>query len=386
MATKLSLNRAIVEGLEPPATGRMTISDARVRGLVLTVTAKGARSFSLYRKVRGKPVRVFICTWPDLSVEQIRRRAEQINEQIARGEDPTAQRRADRQEWTLRQLFEDFMELHAKPRKKSWATDEWLFNRHLAHWASKRLKEITPGSVQELHAKIGKDVGVVPANRTRSLVSVLFEHARRRGQHTGDNPTKGVRRFPEKSHERYLTEEELPKVLAALEASDNQLMADLVRLALFSGARRGNLQSAHWDEFDMAAGVWTIPATKAKAGRKIDVPLTNEAIEVLQRRHEATGGTGYVFPSSGKRGHVVEVKSYWQRICKAAGVEGVRFHDLRHTSASWLVARGVGLQVVGRLLGHQSVKTTERYAHLDLRHLREALATSTAAMAAAKPK
>ena len=107
---------------------------------------------------------------------------------------------------------------------------------------------------------------------------------------------------------------------------------------------------------------------------------------MLQRRHEATGGTGYVFPSSGKRGHVVEVKSYWQRICKAAGVEGVRFHDLRHTSASWLVARGVGLQVVGRLLGHQSVKTTERYAHLDLRHLREALATSTAAMAAAKPK
>jgi integrase len=129
-----------------------------------------------------------------------------------------------------------------------------------------------------------------------------------------------------------------------------------------------------------------IPAEKAKGNKPIAIPLGKEAIAVLMRRQAATKGKPWVFPGRGKKGHLAEPKSAWKRVCTAAGLQSVRLHDLRHTTASWMVAGGASLYTVGKALGHASTQSTQRYAHLDLSSIRNALGGATAAMmTAAKP-
>lgn len=209
-----------------------------------------------------------------------------------------------------------------------------------------------------MHAKIGRETGKNPANRLRSMLHTLFEVARSDLEFAGENPVKVVKRFREEPRERYLGPEELPKLMRALDAEPNEMLSDFFRLALYTGARRGNLQSARWEEIDLIAALWTIPADKAKAKKPIRVPLSPEALAVLGRRKSATKESPWVFPSHGKAVHLAEPKTAWKRICKAAGLEAVRLHDLRHTTASWMVAGGASLYVDGKALGHANPQTT----------------------------
>ena len=383
MADRITLTKAAIDALKAPEYGRVEVHDSKVRGLTIRVTAAGAKSAYWYRKVHGRPKRIQICKWPDLTVEQIRKQAEAYNVDHANGKTPRSTRKAAREIATLGELFDWYMENHARPHKRSWRSDQWQWGRFLRPWAGRRLADITPADLQALHAKIGRDVGQIPANRLRSLLHTLFEVAKTDLAFPGENPVKGVKRFAERPRERYLGPADLPKLMAALECEPNQMLADFFRLALFTGGRRGNLQSARWEEIDWTAGVWTIPAEKAKAKRPIHVPLSPEALEVLRRREAATKGSPWVFPSHGKAGHLAEPKTAWKRICTAAGLKGFRLHDLRHTTASWMIARGATLYVVGKALGHSNPQTTQRYAHLDLSDLRAALSGATGAMAKA---
>lgn len=387
MPDRITFTKSAVERIPAPSQGRVQVFDSKVRGLCLRITAAGSRSFYVVKKVNRRPKRYFICKWPDLTVEQIRKSAEAINAAVAKGDDPGADRKAARECRTLGEAWAYYLEHHAKPHKKSWKFDEWQWNKYLkARWAGRSLADIETADVDGLHKRIGRDTGIVPANRLRSLLHAIFETARKFLRFTGQNPVKGVKRFVEQNRERYLGADELPRLLDALDAEPNAMLADFFRLAIFTGARRGNLQTARWDEIDLATGVWTIPASKAKAKRTIPVPLGPEAMEVLQRRREATKASPWVFPSHGASGHLTEPKAAWKRICKAAGLQSVRLHDLRHTVASWMVARGVSLYVVGKALGHANTRTTERYAHLELGAIRAALSGATQGMAATQPK
>jgi integrase len=386
MPEQLTFSKKTVEAVKPPAKGRLVVHDTKIRGLVMRVTETGARSFFIYRKVDGRPRKYFICSWPDLTVDQIRDKAEQYNADIANGIDPTAERKASREQKTLGEVWEHYLEGYAKPHKRSWKTDEWQWGRFLkGSWSGKLVREIDTSALESLHTKVGKETGKIPANRLRSLLHALFAWAIKQHWHPGPNPVKGVKRYQEHNRERYLGPDELPKLFTALDAEPSEQLADFFRLALFTGARRGNLQSARWDEIDMFAGVWTIPATKAKGKKSITIPLSAEAIDVLRRRLLAADGSPWVFPSHGAKGHITEPKAAWKRICTAAGLENVRLHDLRHTTASWMIARGASLFTVGKALGHADERTAQRYSHLDLSQLRAAMSGATGAMVA-KPK
>lgn len=110
------------------------------------------------------------------------------------------------------------------------------------------------------------------------------------------------------------------------------------------------------------------------------VPLVELAVAILQGRLETSTGSPWVFPGRSKTGHLVEPKSAWKRICKRAGLEDVRIHDLRRTLGSWQVATGASLPVIGKTLGHTQPKTTQIYARLQLDPVRQAVEAATAAM------
>ena len=129
---------------------------------------------------------------------------------------------------------------------------------------------------------------------------------------------------------------------------------------LLTGARRGEVLKARWDQF--RDGLWIKPGPTTKTKTEHEAPLSAPALDLLAKRRE-TATTEYVFPGHG-RPHLTEIKRSWAMLRAAAGLEGIRTHDLRHTAASILVSGGASLPLIGALLGHSQVSTTARYAHL----------------------
>jgi integrase len=374
--------------LAPPSTGRVYHYDTHEHtpGLCVCITANDTRTFYLYRWVKGRPERVRLGLVGELTVDQARTIAKEKIGLIARGIDPQQAKQEARAEPTFGELFTAYLEKYKKPRRpKSWEQDQNNFDLHLAQWKSRRLSEITRENVMDLHTRIGKDHPYL-ANRLLALLSVMFNQARNVGiVHTGENPAEGVQRFEEREREKYLAPDAMPKFFAALDELNTKVTADFFRMALFTGQRRANIQAMRWDQVDLNRGLWTIPDTKAN--RAHTVPLVDEAVKVLQDRRKATEGP-WVFPSPlSDTGHLVEPKKAWKAVLNAAGLNGYRIHDLRHTLASWQAAAGTSLHIIGKGLGHSQASTTRRYAHVGNSPIREAMGSAVKGMmAAAKVK
>jgi len=180
-----------------------------------------------------------------------------------------------------------------------------------------------------------------------------------------DNPAAGFIRNPENPRERFLNIDEITKVSELLDKHPNQLMANIIRLLMLTGAPRGEVLNARWEQFDLENGVWTKPAATTKQRRMHRTPISRAALQLLRSvRSTVPAGCPWVFPGYAKGKPVHEVKRFWHRIRSEAGIPDVRIHDLRHTFASLLVSGGMSLPMIGRLLGHTQVQTTHRYAHL----------------------
>jgi integrase len=150
--------------------------------------------------------------------------------------------------------------------------------------------------------------------------------------------------------------------------SEAQRAVNAIRLIMVTGARKGEVLLATWDQFDLDRGVWTKPSHNTKQQRVEHVPLNDQAVAFLRslpREGE------YLFPGR-MGGHLADLKFPWGSVCEGALLQDVRIHDLRHTYASHLVSRGVSLPMVGKLLGHTQPQTTARYAHIADNPLREA--------------
>lgn len=387
---KIAFTKRMLEGLPAPEQGQRSYYDARTPGLCLLVTPGGAKTFYRYGRIDGRPCRVKIGGFPAVTVEQARKAAARLNGDIASGADPAARRRAMLAETTFGGLFQKYIDLHAKPHKRTVADDERLYERFLERWATRKVTDIDPAAVSVLHAKVGADHGPYIANRLGALVSAVFGFGRRVLRLTQDNPARGVQRFPEQSRERFLSAEELRRLFDALATETNADLRDLVEMALFTGARRGNLLAMRWAALDLDAWTWTIPSGEYKSKRETTIILAPPAVAILKRRRRAQAATPgeYVFPSWGGTGHITEPKKAWGKLRTRAGLPDVRLHDLRRTFGSWQAAAGASSTIIGRSLGHKAGSpATAVYARMDLTPVRAAVDTAVAAMqgAATKP-
>ena len=364
----------------PAGATRYDVHDASFKGLSVRVGTSGAKAFYFSRRVDGRFRRIKVGDFPRTTVEQARKQAERLNAQIVEGHDPSAERRARRQEMTLGDLWESYQENHAKQRssEKTRRAEGYLFDRSFGKLRKQRLSEITPGKVKQLHADVGK-TSQVSANRSIALLRRLYRYAARHHDHDGNPPTAAVEMYREHSRERFLLPHEMPIFLEACDA-EGQPWSDFFRLCLFTGARRSNVQALRFADVDFTAKTWKIPASQAKAGRDITIPLSADALDILTRRREELG-EGYVFPKlRGGEGHISQPQRPFDRIRKRAGLEDLRIHDLRRSAGSWLAAAGASLPQIGRALGHADARSTQVYARLDLSSVRESMDALGAAM------
>jgi len=383
---------------------RQYLFDSQTPRLALCVTETGAKSFYVIRRVHGRPKRIRLGGFPELSIEQARERAEETNSEVTRGIDPSAAKRARRGEATLAELFQHWIENHAKPRKKTWREDVQKFDLHLKHLANRRLSEITRKDVATLHVRLAKRRnhpgsvkgygkrqigGPGAANRLLGFIRALFNKAVDLG-FTGPNPARGIQKFRETQRERFLHADEIPKFFEALREELNETARDFFWLALYTGARRSNVQAMAWQQINLERGTWEIPDTKS--GKPQTVYLPEPAREILRARKQAAEAeaeqkektmSAWVLPGTGKTGHLKEPKKAWKRIVTRAGLRDVRIHDLRRTLGSWQAATGASLPVIGKSLGHRQQSTTQIYARLDLDPVRESVDRATAAIRAA---
>jgi integrase len=379
MTPAIAFTTARVEALECPTDAkRAYFRDARCTSLWLSVTANGARTFYVYRRVNGKPARIQIGPFPEVSVDKARKEADRIAGEIGVGKDPRAARRELRSGMTLKELFTDYLEMHAKPHKRTWQDDEDQFKRYLTKLQSRTLGEIDRYHVATLHAKIGRENGHYAANRLLALLQAMFAWAERERAYKGSNPARGIRKFKEEKRTRFLQPAEMPAFFKAVEAEPNEIIRDFVLIALYVGARRSNVQAMRWDELDLQSAVWTIPHTKN--GKSALAPLCTPAVEILKRRHAARGESPFVFPGWGASGHLEEPKAAWKAILERAGLDNLRIHDLRRTFGSWQAVGGSSLITIGKSLGHSSTAATEIYARLHLDAVRKSIDAAVGAI------
>lgn len=383
---KINFTKAAIEGLKAPESGRVYVYDEKTAGLTVCVTAAGSKTFYLYRKVGGKPERIRLAAWPDMTVANARKHAERHNGKIAEGENPNDKRRDSRGAPTLRAMFDDYLALPTRTKAKRPKAPKTVkgyrqqFEAYLDDWANRPLSAITRADIEKRHNALAEHHGYYTANRVLSLIKALYSAAMDLGRYNA-NPAARLRPFEEETRERFVGADEFPRFWQALEAEPSEKVRDFFKCCLFTGQRRSNVQAMRWEDINLERGIWTLPKTKTG---KHEVPLTIEALEVLRRRHkEAAEDAVYVFPGRHGSGHLTDPMRQWREILKRAGIKDLRIHDLRRSLGSWQAITGASLPIIGKSLGHRRAETTTIYARLSDDPVRASMTTATAAMMAA---
>lgn len=379
------LAKRIVDAAKPVDREYM-VWDSEVAGFGLRVYPSGRKTYLLKYRVGGgrngtirKPV---IGTHGALTVEQARAIAKDWAAEVRRGSDPSGQRDRDRKAPIMSDLVERYLVEHARAHKKasSVANDERIIAKRLIPaFGRRKVAEITRGLVAEFH----RSLSAIPyeGNRALALLSKMFNLAELWDMRPdGSNPCHHVRKYREEKRERFLSQKELARLGAALAAVErgevltakggpiSPYAVAALRLLTFTGARKGEILSLRWEHVNFEAARLELP--DSKTGRKF-VYLPAPALAVL-RDLERIDDNPHVIVGGKNGAGLVNLKDPWGAIRKAAELEGLRIHDLRHSFASVGAAGGMSLPVIGALLGHRETATTARYAHLSDDPLRTA--------------
>ena len=372
MAGSIHLTKRSITAIQLTAK-RAFYYDTETPGLELQVTAGAKVFYYKYRMPYGQSERVKIGAFPGTSPAAARKQLSILHARVTKGENPAEDASDARRELTFGAAFEEYLTRHAKAHKRSWAQDQGHYKRYLSPWAGRRLSRITLNDVQRLHAQIGETGGKVVANRVLALLRTMFGLLKTWGYCQVENPAIGVKRFQENPRQRFLSKPEIQAFLKALDEESDVVAADLLRILLYTGVRKANALSMRWDQIDRldAQAVWTIPQTKS--GHPVRIALSMEAVAVLRRRKAADDASPHwVFQGTGASGHFEDPKRAFRRVCERAGITNATVHTLRHTVASWMTIEGYSLQIVGKALGHRSIRSTQGYSHLTIDPVRAA--------------
>ncbi len=384
------LTDQIVKKTLPPLRGQAVLWDDDLKGFGLRVTPRGAKAFVLDYRAHGRQRRITIGSFPDWSVAAAREEAKKLKREVDIGNDPMAERHEDRAAFTMNELWEKYQQEHlAQKSQRSQADERSMWEQIiLPRFGTEKVMFITTEHIDSLHRDI-TTIRKTPvrANRVIEVLRKAFNLAMR-WKIIPENPVVGVRRNPEERRNRYLNKKEIAALVAALGEHKEHDSANAIKLLMLTGARKSEVLGATWEMFDLENGIWTKPSSHTKQRKLHRVPLSAPALRLLQEIKEDSASV-YVFPGTDGK-PLQDVKRTWTAVCKKAGllepapkkdrkgsmmkdkngnpvmemVPNVRLHDLRHSFASILVSGGASLPLIGQMLGHTQVSTTQRYAHL----------------------
>lgn len=383
------LTKKFLDSLKPSVRDVFTW-DSEIRGLGVRVKPSGTKTFFVqYRNKSNRTRRLVIGQYGILTVEVARVLARERLVEVIKGEDPSAERKAARNAFTVRQLCEWYLleassgrllSRRRRPIKASTVNnDRTCIERHIVpligHHA---LEGLTRADVQRFHADVvfgktaakrigrgGKTTGGQgAAGRTITLLHAIFEHGIRLGI-TEVNPVRGVRKAASVPKDRRLSIDEIKRLGAALnqlkDSGENPTALAAIHFIALTGFRRSEalLLEANWiaDDFRCIR----FPDTKTGKQNRI---IGEAASRILKDRCKRKCQL-YVFPADFGSGPFVGLPRVLERVLRLANIQGVSLHTMRHTYASVAAEMGFSELTIAGLLGHASRGVTQRYIHID---------------------
>lgn len=377
----VKLTKRVVDDLQPDPSGRDRWAwDSELRGFGVRVLPSGVRSYCVqYRDMGGRTRRIALGRHGVLTPETARKLAIQRLAEVARGENPSVERRAARTKarrtQTVRQLAERFLREHVDAKRKPRTAKHYRYvlNDHILHdLGPLAVDAVTRDDVEALHLRM--KATPTTANRALAVLSKMFNLAEAwRLRPLQSNPCYRIERYPERARDRFYSDEELKRVGAALaEAERARTIGEgpiaALRLLAFTGCRASEILELRWADVDLTAGVLRLP--DAKAGARA-VPLGAPAIALLTELPHI----GQYVVTGRKPGSVLTLpalEAAWKKVRTTAGLTNARVHDLRHTVGTYAGQAGLNAFTVRDVLGHKGLAMTGRYVSADTAPLRRA--------------
>jgi integrase len=396
----MHLTEKSVAGLAPGERD-IIVWDERLAGFGVRVKPSGAKSYVVQYRCGTVSRRMTIGSTAVFKLEQARERARKALAAAKDGKDPAAERQEARKVITVAELTDRYLSEHAELRKKpsSVAADRRNIANHIKPRLGKlRITEVTAATLDHFMRDIQAGVtaknekfgprkrrivrgGRGVANRCLALLSKMFNLAERWGlRPAGSNPCRHVEKFKEHRRERFLSANELGRLGDALAGcSGSPYAVAAIKLLAFTGARLGEVLGLRWEWVDTERGEARLPDSKTGAKTLYLPPPALSVLADLPRIE----GNPYVVAGSKTGAPLVNLDKPWGVVRKAAGLNDVRLHDLRHAFASIAASSGMGLPIIGKMLGHSQPQTTARYAHLASDPVKVAAATVASKIACA---
>jgi integrase len=352
-----------IASLESPKSGRTEYWDESMAGFGLRVSSSGVKTWMTMYRHKGRKRRHTLGTFPSMTLADAYEKARISLNEAANGKDPAGVKRSERISDTFGELAHEYLERHAKLKKKSWKHDEYILNRELLPvWKNMKASEVVRRDVLKvLDANVERGAPI-QANRVLALVRKIYNFGIARDI-VAHNPCVAVP-MPSKpkSRDRVLSAEEIRKVWHSA-SQDHPNIAAMLKLRLLTAQRGGEIQSMRWEDIDLDSENWNIPAELSKNGLAHRVPLSKQALEILEPLQLERGESTHVFPSPvGAKAHIENIQKAIQRVRdrKGCGVEFVG-HDLRRTAASYMASLGVPRLVISKILNHVESGVTAIY-------------------------
>lgn len=356
-----------------------TYSDQTLVNLKITVTPAGTKTYYVRCKINNQPFNHKIGNALFITVDEARSRAVNfINFK-------TGQKPENSSGLIINDIFTLYKKNELSIRKTIAGRTHALevsYRKHLqGRIGSKPIETLNKKVARVLFAEL-ESLGYSVHNRCLTAIKSAFNYVI---EYEDDlnvtvNPFMGIKKLTEVQRNRYLTKEEAKRLLASLEHEPNQNVADIYRVALFTGARLSNIKMMQWHEIDFSSCQWLIPATNTKTSKTYQIPLHSFVLDLLHRRKQLAQNSPYVFASERSQyGYITGGDPVWKSAIKRAGLYHEnsnirpRPHDLRRTFATWQIQSGADISIVSKSLCHTSLKNTMIYAHTNVEQVRNSI-------------
>ncbi|MEW8255013.1 MAG: integrase arm-type DNA-binding domain-containing protein [Candidatus Thiodiazotropha taylori] len=388
----MRITKTAVEQAPIPETGQAFYRDDTLKGFALRVTAGGAKSFVVEKRINRKVKRKTLGRFGELTAEQARKQAQKFLGQVASGQDPISeQKEQDLSSVTLSEVFEIYLKVRSSLKETTVRDYRRLMKEIFKDWQDRELRNITKEMVQKRHQEYGKR-SQARANNAMRLLKAIFNFAR--GQYE-DNQGRSL--FPENPVDRLshlkawfrverrrtlIKKSELPAWFAAVERlrvegdPTSETIADYLMLLLFTGLRRSEGMNLRWSDVDFIERTLTIHDTKNR--EPLILPLSDTLMALLKGR-EGQYESPYVFPGS-SGGLIVEPRKQLFKVTEWSGVP-FTLHDLRRTFITVAESLELSQYAIKHLVNHKMPNdVTAGYIVMDPERLRPAMEKITQAI------
>lgn len=373
--TKVSLTDAKIKNLKPSKDKQYEIWDEKISGFGCRVSSKGSRSFVLVYRLNGRSRRLTLGQYPSLSLSEARKLAQKAKSEIVHGIDPAEKKQTKKDKtYNFERVVNQFIELYAKPRNKSWYETQRILNTDFVkHWRNRDIRELTKSEVNKILDKIARKYPSA-ANHAFRAINKMFNWCVERDLLTS-SPCQGLSLpCPLVKRDRVLSDVEFIKIWKAAEDMSYPY-GKLIQILMLTGQRRGEVSSMRWEDLKFDEGIWVIPADLNKSAKQHIVPLTKDVIKIILSIRKIDDN--WLFPARGSNKPISGFSKWKKKLNKRSDTSDWTVHDIRRTVTTGMAKLKIPPHIIEKVLNHSTgslggvAGIYNKYEYLD--EMREAL-------------